>query len=190
MPITGPDISCALVLIDLQVGVTSLLAADVLEPVVARAAALAAAFRDRELPVILVRTDFSADWADAPRNRTGAPRPSARPPANWAEILPDLGAQPADVVVTKRQPGAFYGTDLDLQLRRRGATQIVLGGIATSLGVESTGRAAYDHGYNVAFAADAMADFNAASHDHSVGAVFPYFGEVDTAAAIEIALKK
>ena len=108
-------------------------------------------------------------------------RPSGRPPANWTEPLPELDPQPSDVVVTKHQPGAFYGTDLDLQLRRRGITGIVLGGVATSMGVESTGRAGYDHGYNMTFAADAMTDPDASAHEHSVRVGFPKFGEVDTA---------
>src|SRR5262245_38970568 len=124
MPLTSLDPRTALVLIDLQRGVSSLLDPDVLAPPVAAAAELAAAFRARSLPVVLVRVSFSADGADVPRNRTSISRPAARPPADWMEPLPELGQQPADLVVTKRQPGAFYGTDLDLQLRRRGITCI------------------------------------------------------------------
>ena len=92
------------------------------------------------------------------------------------------------MVVTKHQPGAFYGTDLDLKLRRRGITGVVLGGVATSLGVESTGRAGYDHGYNITFAAEAMTDPDPGAHEHSLQVSFPKFGEVDTAAAIAAAL--
>jgi nicotinamidase-related amidase len=188
MPLTSIDPRTALVLIDLQRGMSSLLGPDVLGPAAAAAADLAAAFRARSLPVVLVRVSFSPDGADAPRNRTGISRPAVRPPADWTQPLPELGQQPGDVVVTKRQPGAFYGTDLDLQLRRRGMTGMVLGGVATSLGVESTGRAAYDHGYNVTFARDAMADFSPCTHEHSVTVTFPLFGEVDTAAAVIAAL--
>jgi len=188
VPLTALDPRTALVLIDLQCGITSLVHPTLLAEPVIRAAELAARFRAHRLPVILVRVNFSADGADAPRNRTAITRPSGRPPANWTEPLPELDPQPSDVVVTKHQPGAFYGTDLDLQLRRRGITGIVLGGVATSMGVESTGRAGYDHGYNMTFAADAMTDPDASAHEHSVRVGFPKFGEVDTAAAIAAAL--
>jgi nicotinamidase-related amidase len=181
MPITGLDPRTALVLIDLQNGITGLVdPAGVAEPM-ARAAGLAAAFRAQSLPVILVRTSFAADGADAPRNRTTVARPSGRPPGNWTDPLPAVDQQPSDVVVIKHQPGAFHGTDLDLQLRRRGVTGIVLGGVATSLGVESTGRAGYDHGYNLTFAADAMTDPDLDAHEHSLRVTFPKFGEVGTA---------
>src|SRR3989440_8514086 len=180
MPLTALDPRTALVLIDLQYGITGLADPTLLAEPVARAAELAARFRAHRLPVVLVRVNFSADGADAPRNRTAIARPSGRPPANWTEPLSELDPQPSDVVVTKHQPGAFYGTDLDLQLRRRGITGIALGGIATSLGVESTARAAYDHGYNIAFVADAMADPDPQAHRHSIERIFPALGEVGT----------
>jgi nicotinamidase-related amidase len=184
MPVTTLDPRTALVLIDLQYGITGLVEPTALADPVARAGELAATFRARGLPVVLVRTTFAADGADAPRNRTGVVRPSARPPANWTEPLAEVDQRPSDVVVVKHQPGAFHGTDLDVQLRRRGITGIVLGGIATSLGVESTGRAGYDHGYNLTFAADAMTDPDPVAHEHSLRVTFPKFGEVDTADAI------
>jgi nicotinamidase-related amidase len=92
-------------------------------------------------------------------------------------------------VVTKRNVGAFHGTDLDLQLRRRGITQIVLGGIATSMGVESTARAAHDHGYHVTLVTDAMADMDADVHRNSVERIFPRLGETGTTAEILALLK-
>jgi len=188
VPLTSLDPRTALVLVDLQKGVASLLGPEVLAGPLAAAAELAAAFRERSLPVVLVRVNFSPDGADAPRNRTGVSRPAARPPADWAEPLPELHPQPSDLVVIKHKPGAFHGTDLDLQLRARGITGIVLGGFATSLGVESTGRAGYDHGYNLTFAVDALVDLTPRAHEHSVNVTFPLFGEVDTAAAIVSAL--
>jgi nicotinamidase-related amidase len=184
MSLTVLDPRTALVLIDLQRGMSSLIEPAALAQPVTRAAELAAAFRAQSLPVVLVHVDFSPDGADAPRNRTSVSRPAVRPPANWTQFLPELDQQPTDLIVTKHQPGAFHGTDLDLQLRRRGITGIVLGGAITSLGVESTGRAGYDHGYNMTFAVDAMADPNPVAHQHSVTVTFPIFGEVDTADAI------
>jgi nicotinamidase-related amidase len=188
MSLTRLDPRTALVLIDLQQGIGSLVGPEVLAGPLAAAAELAAAFRARSLPVVLVRVNFSPDGADAPRNRTGVSRPAVRPPADWTAPLPELQQQPTDLVVIKHKPGAFHGTDLDLQLRSRGITGIVLGGFATSLGVESTGRAGYDHGYNMTFAIDALADLNPRAHEHSVNMTLPLFGEVDTAAAIISAL--
>jgi nicotinamidase-related amidase len=188
MPITTLDERTALVLIDLQRGITWLTGPELAGPAVTHAARLAGAFRARDLPVILVRVNFSADGADAPRNRVTQRLAGGSPPPDWAEIIPELGPEKTDILVTKRQTGAFYGTDLDLQLRRRGVTGIVLGGIMTSLGVESTARAAYDHGYNVTFASDAMADPRAEAHRHSLEVTFPVFGEVGTSDAIIAAL--
>jgi nicotinamidase-related amidase len=79
--------------------------------------------------------------------------------------------------VTKHQPGAFYETGLERILRRRGATQVVVCGISTSVGVESTIRSAFDHGYNVVAVTDAMTDRDADSHRHSVEKVFPRMAE-------------
>jgi nicotinamidase-related amidase len=188
VPLTVLDPRTALVLIDLQQGITGLIGPEALAGPLAAAAELAVAFRARSLPVVLVRMNFSPDGADAPRSRTGVARPAVRPPADWTQPLPGLGQQPADLVVIKHRPGAFHGTDLDLQLRSRAITGIVLGGFATSLGVESTGRAGYDHGYNVTFASDAMLDPSPRAHEHSVGVTMPLFGEVDTAAAVIAAL--
>ncbi|MCX4635198.1 isochorismatase family protein [Streptomyces platensis] len=81
-----------------------------------------------------------------------------------------------------------HGTDLDRELRERGVTQIVLGGIATSIGVESTARAAYEHGYHVTLATDAMTDLDADAHRNSVQRVFPRLGETGTADAIRTLL--
>ncbi len=112
------------------------------------------------LPVVLVRVTAAADGADAVPGRTEAPRRRRSLPEGWDVIVDDLAGHPGDIIVTKRNWGAFYGTDLDLQLRRRGVTQIVLAGIATSIGVESTARAAHEHGYHVTLATDAMTDLD------------------------------
>jgi nicotinamidase-related amidase len=106
------------------------------------------------------------------------------PPPDWLEIVPELDARASDVRVTKQQWGAFYGTALDLELRRRGVTQIVLCGIATSIGVESTAREAYERGYNVALVVDAMTDMNAEAHANSLARIFPRLGETATTDAV------
>ena len=179
----------ALVVIDLQRGI----AADrettphALPDVIARSAQLADAFRERGLPVVLVRV--SIDGAGFSPGRVDRPRAGGgTPPAGWDEIVDELAGHPTDAVVTKRNVGAFVGTDLDLQLRRRGVTQVLLTGVATSMGVEGTARAAHDHGYHVVLVTDAMADTAEAIHDHSVGAIFPKIGETATTAEVLAAL--
>ena len=171
MPLTQLDETAALVVIDLQKGiVANPVVPNSGDEVVARAARLASAFRERGLPVVLVNVTGRAP------GRTEA-QIQFSPPEGWAELAPELDRQPSDYTVTKLQIGAFYGTSLDLILRRRGVTQVFLAGISTSAGVESTARDAYDHGYNVVFVIDAMADRSAEAHEHSVGTFFPRIGE-------------
>ncbi len=112
--------------------------------------------------------------------RTEAARPAGERPADWAELVPELDAQPDDLLITKQTWGAFTGTDLDARLRARGVTQVVLSGISTSAGVESTARSAHEHGYHVALVTDAMTDRDAELHDHSVQRIFPRLGETAT----------
>ena len=193
MAATTIDENTALVLIDLQNGVlgapaTPHSASDVL----ARSVELADTFREHGAPLVLVRVTRAADGADWVPGRTAAGGRSGNetPPEGWDEIVDDLAGHPEDIVVTKRNWGAFYGTDLDLQLRRRGVTQIVLAGVATSIGVESTARAAHEHGYHVTLATDAMSDVNADAHHNSVERIFPRLGETATAAEIIEAFRK
>jgi nicotinamidase-related amidase len=101
-------------------------------------------------------------------------------PRDWTELLPQLNQQPQDHVVTKRTWGAFTNTDLEVYLRDRDITQLVLAGVATSIGVESTARAAYEFGFNVTLATDAMTDRSAEAHENSVTRIFPRLGETGT----------
>jgi nicotinamidase-related amidase len=98
-------------------------------------------------------------------------------PADFADIVPELDRQPEDIVVTKRTWGAFANTDLAEQLEAMGVTQVVVSGVATGTGVESTARQAYEQGFNVTLAIDAMTDRSKEAHDYSVGKVFPRLGE-------------
>ena len=184
MPVSVIDPSTALVLIDFQRGITALVPREVIVTPATAAARLAAEFRARRMPVILVRTTFAADGGDVPRNRVQR-APAVGPfPERPSDFLEELHAEPSDIIVTKRQPGAFHGTDLDLQLRRRHITAIVLGGLLTSYTVETTGRDAYDRGFNVVLASDAMADIDPLDHAHSLESVFPRLGEVDDSRSI------
>lgn len=174
MPITALDERTALVLIDLQKGIVALPTAHPADEIVERGARLAAAFREHGLPVVLVRVVGAAP------GRAEISLRGARPPADFADLVPELDRQDGDIVVTKHTWGAFHATDLDLQLRRRGVTQIVLAGIATSMGVESTARAAHEHGYHVTVVTDAMTDTDAEVHRIAVEKVFPRLAETGT----------
>jgi nicotinamidase-related amidase len=98
--------------------------------------------------------------------------------------LPQLDRQPGDILVTKKTWGAFASTDIQAQLEKRGVTQIVLAGIATTAGVESTARQAYEAGLHVTLAVDAMTDMSAEAHENSVKRIFPRLGETGTTAEI------
>lgn len=185
MPLTTLDTTPALVVIDLQKGIVGRQTAPhAAEDVVHRAAGLAATFRHHGLPVVLVNVTGGAP------GRTQLARPSVTPPPNWAELVDELQAQPDDHRVTKQRWGAFHDTDLDAYLRDRGVTQIVLAGISTSIGVETTARAAYEHGYNVVLATDAMTDTDADAHLNSVERIFPRLGETATTEEIRSMLDR
>jgi nicotinamidase-related amidase len=170
--------STALVLVDLQRGVVGRsVAPHSAEDVVERSRSLATAFRALGAPVVLVRVSFAPDGADALTADVDQPTTASERPADWDELVDGLRVD-GDVVVTKRQWGAFYGTDLDLQLRRRGITTIVLGGIATNMGVESTARPAHEHGYDIVFAEDATSALTAEDHAFAFTRIFPRIGRV------------
>ncbi|KUL36974.1 hydrolase [Streptomyces sp. NRRL F-4489] len=175
MTVSTLDPTTALVLIDLQKGITALPTVHPAEEIVARAARLAAAFRERGLPVVLVNVT-----GGAPGRTEAARAGGGTPPADWAELVPELDRQPGDLLVTKERWGAFHGTALDAGLRRRGVTQTVFAGIATSIGVESSARAAHEHGYHVAVATDAVTDLDPDAHENSVRRIFPRLGETGT----------
>jgi nicotinamidase-related amidase len=174
MPLTKLDTDPALVIIDLQKGIVSMPTVHPAGEIIGRSAQLACAFRERGLPVVLVHVSGAAP------GRTDAGRPNFSFPADWAELVPELERHPDDHIVIKQRWGAFLGTSLDDYLRKRGVTQIVLTGVATSIGVESTARSAYDLGYNVVLVVDAMTDRDADAHRHSVEKIFPRLGETDT----------
>jgi nicotinamidase-related amidase len=171
MPVTTLDPRTALVVIDLQQGIKAFAPAETFAEVVKKAADLADAFRARNLPVVLVNVTG------------GAPGRNEDPPRTWAfgddfaDLLPELNQQPSDHVVTKKTWGAFANTGLEAWLKGQGVTQIVLCGVATSIGVESTARAAYDYGFNLTLAVDAMTDRNADAHADVITRVFPRLGE-------------
>jgi nicotinamidase-related amidase len=152
----------ALVLIDLMPRIVALpLAPYAGEEVLARCRVLADSFRRKDLPVVLVRVE----------------RPNVAEQPAGSELVQGL-AQAGDLLVVKRTVGAFYGTGLDAQLRQHEVDRLVLAGLVTNMGVESTARAGSDHGYELEFVEDAMSGLAEDEHVFAVEKVFPRFGEM------------
>jgi len=174
----------ALVVIDVQKGIFALdrkLEPNPASQVVANVSKLVAKFRDAGMPVFLVHvtsvdgrdmlhpvTDQQSPWGSAPR------------PADWSDFVDEIKPTGKDIVIAKRQWGAFYGTELDLQLRRRKIETIVLCGVSTNIGVETTARDAYQCGYNQVFAVDAMAANSKDEHEATLKYIFPRIGMLRT----------
>jgi nicotinamidase-related amidase len=173
MPLTTIDPKTALVLIDLQRGIVAQPTAHPTSEIIKRARDLSDGFRRNHLPVVLVNVTAGA------AGRTEQPR-RGESPAGWSDLVPELDQQPEDHCVTKKTWGAFFNTDLEQYLKDQSVTQVVIAGIATSMGVESTARQAHERGFNVTLAIDAMTDMNADAHLNSTTRVFPKLGETGT----------
>ena len=174
MPLTTLDPNTALILIDLQKGIVARDAKPYPSAeVVAKATTLARAFRAHKLPVVLVHVTGGAP------GRNEEPKPPT-PALDWADLVPELDRQPEDHIVTKKSWGAFAHTGLEEHLKAQGVTQVVIAGIATAIGVESTARQAWEAGFNVTLPVDAMTDLNAETHENSVTRIFPRLGETGT----------
>ena len=168
----------ALLMVDLQKGIVpNKLAPHTGDAVVANAVRLARRFREGGGLVVWIRVDFGPNMELMPNPVLDKPIHSNRP-ADWTELVPELNVQPSDVIVTKHQWGAFHNTDLDAQLRRRGIRTVVLGGIATNMGVESTARCAFERCYEQVFVEDAMSSFSAEWHDFPLKNIFPRMGRI------------
>ena len=178
MPLTALDPETALIVVDLQKGFLNYPTAHPMPEVMERAAAVTRAFRLLGLPVVLVNVAGGAP------GRTQAPRHMGQIPPGFADFAPELDQQSCDEVVTKRTWGAFTGTGLEKLLREKGVTQVVLVGVATSIGVESTARQAFELGFNVSVAVDAVTDMSAEAHANSVERIFPKLGETGTVADV------
>lgn len=173
----------ALVAIDLQQGiVANSVAPHSAEDVVERTKALAAMFRKAGAPVVWVHVGFAK--GEAPSSRADQPSlPADGLPADFTKLVDGL-QQDGDITVLKRHWGAFTGTDLDLHLRRRGVKTIVLTGIATNFGVESTLRSGWELSYDMVVVEDACTSRSAELHAFAIDNIFPKIARLTTADAI------
>ena len=171
----------ALIIIDLQEGVLNP------EPipfgkaqVVERSVALAQAFAAVGKPIVLTVTDFARGYADAPKGIADTPwdLPGGGLPADFARLVSEVDTLPAVARIIKRQMSAFFGTELDLQLRRRGCDTVAICGVATNMGVEATARAAFDLNYNVVIAQDACSSIAPGLHEFAVERILPRISRV------------
>jgi nicotinamidase-related amidase len=178
MSLSTLDAQSALIVIDLQNGVSKIQFAHPLAKVVEQARDLATIFRRLGRPVVLVAATGS------PPGRTESAISSAVYPPESSRILPELGAEGSDHVISKNTMGAFTDSDLTSYLRSRGITQVVVCGVATSLGVESTARQAHELGFNVTLAIEAMTDFSNEAHENSLHRIFPRIGETGSTSEI------
>jgi nicotinamidase-related amidase len=170
MPLTTLDPKTALIVVDLQQGIINSPFLHPIAGVIERTCALLNAFRQHNLPVILVNVAGGAP------GRTEQPRRFSTL-SGFSDLIPELNRKASDIVVTKRTWGAFAGTDLETQLKANAVTQVVVTGVATGTGVEATARQAYEQGFNVTLALDAMTDLRPEAHEYSLASVFPRFGE-------------
>ena len=183
MPTLDPR-STALILIDLQKGIVPMAkGARTGEEIVAGAKNLAARFREAGAPVVLVHVGFTPETAPSREVDEPSLPPGGTPP-EFSEFVPGLREE-GDVAVLKHHWGAFTGTDLDLVLRRRGVKTVVIGGIATNFGVESTARSAWELSYDVVIAEDITASRSVELHDFAIKNILPRIARVCAAEAID-----
>lgn len=169
----------ALVVIDLQEGILPFAGGPhTADDVVRRAARMAEKCRACGMPVMMVRVGWSADYAEALNPLVDAPTPANALPPEWWHYPPSLRQRETDINIIKRQWGAFCGTELELQLRRRGIKTVLLCGISTNIGVESTARQAWEMGFNLVIAEDACSAATAEQHQNSMTHIFPRIARV------------
>jgi len=184
MPLTTLDPISAIVVIDLQQGIVSSPKVHPASEIIERVSALLTLYRKHKLPVVLVNVDA------APKGRTEKPAGLDALPQGWTNLIPELNHQPSDHLITKKQWGAFTYTDLDNYLQSQKVTQVVVVGMSTSIGVESTARHARELGYAVTLVTDAMTDTNMDAHNNSIEIIFPRLGETCTTSELTALLEK
>lgn len=186
MPTLDPR-TTALVLIDLQDGIVAGDKAPLSsDAVVGTAKNLAARFRERRAPVVLVHVGFrNEDEMPSRHVDQPMPVPPGGTPPGFYQFVPGLREE-SDLVVFKHHWGAFTGTDLDLQLRRRGIRTVVVAGIATNLGVESTVRSGWELGYDMVVVEDACTTYTAAMHAFAFENILPRIARVVSADGLDL----
>lgn len=148
---------------------------------------LVAGMRERKMPIVWIRVERRADYADVVFTLTDAFLASGckRPPATVhgsyeAANVDELPVRSEDQVILKPRFNPFIGTDLDLQLRARKITTILFGGYSTNVGVESGVRTARDLGYDVVVVSDCCYNVHKDMHEWTLAKIMPIFARVLT----------
>jgi len=178
----------ALILIDLQNGIVARQTAPYSpSEVVQKSRQLAQRFREKGALVIYVRVNLN-NLLPLPVD-TPSRDPNAPPlPAEASDLVSDAGFEARDLLITKRHWGAFAGTELEQQLKERGIETIVLGGIATNIGVESTARQGTGLGFAFVIVEDACTGIDAQAHRFAFERIFPRLARVRTTDEVIAAL--
>lgn len=174
MSISKIDPQTALVIVDLQHGIVALNTCHPVSSVIDNCCKLIAAFRQLALPIVFVNVNGTAP------GRTDNAKSVAQRPPNWSQLIDVLQPQQGDILITKKTWSAFTNTELHSKLTSRNISQLVIGGIATSMGVESTARQGFELGYNVTLPTDAITDFDINIHNNSLSFIFPKIAETGT----------
>lgn len=147
-----------------------------------------AALRQQQIPIVWIRVERRADRKDVVDTLTDAflagsrqPRPAITRGTYESANVDELPVQPEDHVILKPRFNPFIGTDLDLSLRSRGITTILLGGYSTNVGVESCARTARDLNYDVVILSDCCFNVERDLHEWSLKRILPLFARVMTA---------
>ena len=181
----------ALILIDVQKGTLGFNLSPYSAPeIVATSVKLAEAGREAGALLVYVRVGFAADYADRPQGLTDTPMilPPGGMPKDWSDYAPEVAAIAPDLWISKRQWSAFHGTELDLQLRRRGISHTIFGGIATNFGVETSARDAWQNNYTAVIAEDACSSVGPDLHKFAVEKTLPRVSLVRSSDEIVTAL--
>jgi len=177
-PVSLEPSKTALVIIDLQnavVGMTT--APHSTADVVRRSALLARRLREKGGLVVYVRVDIANVLnlpVDAPYRSANAPAP----PPSASELVSEAGFASGDLLITKRHWGAFAGTDLERLLRQRDIDTVILTGIATNFGVESTARQGTGLGFAFVIVEDACSALDVEAHRFAFERIFPRLARV------------
>ena len=179
----------ALVIIDLQNGIVNRECSPYTSrEVIENASKLVNAFSEKGAFVVFVRVS-SVDGKDMLKPSVDLKVNPMQLTEGWDSFVPELANSKNAHIITKRQWGAFYGTDLDLQLRRRGIDTIALCGVSTGIGVDTTAREAFQQGYNQIFIEDAMTAATKEEHDYVCKYIFPRIGKIRTSEEVALSLR-
>lgn len=137
--------------------------------------------RRSDVPVIWARTAFRPGYIDASAamRRTATTLNGRLLEGTWGtEIVQAAGYASDDIVITKKRPSAFLGTELHYVLRGLAIGRLLIAGTSTNWAVESTARDADSYDYEVVVARDATAARMAQFHEPALRSIGSRYARV------------